>query len=136
MKRRSIRSGYSLIEVMIALVFVSIGFFGYVALHARLLDSGQRLEERERIRSATDLVEGLETARGSRGYHTSIDGREFSLTSSLDVPTLIWVNTKREGKDNSWTSRLPAEHVENVEKSFDLTCAVYPKPWIHRWARR
>lgn len=148
MNNRSRRSGYSLIEVMIAIVFVSIGFFGYVALHARLLHSGQRLEERERIRSATDLVEGIETARATQGYDTSIDGTEFSSTSSMEVPTLVWVNTKRKDKDNSWTSRmhgfrtynssdtLSTQAIENVDESFDLNCAVYPKPSLHRWVRR
>ncbi len=135
MKRCS-NSGFSLVELMIAILFVSIGFFGYVALHARLLHSGQRLEERERIRSITDLVEGIETTRATRGYDTSIDGTDFASSMSVEVPTLVWVSTKRAGKNNRWTSSLPSEHTEYVEQSLDLRCAVYPKPWVHRWRSR
>ncbi len=136
MRRARQSSGFSLIELMIAILFVSIGFFGYVALHARLLHSGQRLEEREKIRSVTDLVEGIETTRATRGYDTSVDGTEFSSTSSLDVPTLVWVNTKREGKDNSWAENLPFEHALNLEESLELKSAAYPRPWRHRWRSR
>jgi len=31
---------FTLIEILLAILFVSIGFFGYVALHSRLLYSG------------------------------------------------------------------------------------------------
>ena len=65
-------SGYSIVEILIAIVFITIGFFGYVALHARLLHSGQKLEEKEVVRAGTDYFEALDVGRALIGFETSV----------------------------------------------------------------
>ena len=43
MARRHLNSGFTLVEVMIAVLFVSIALFGYIALQTRLIDSNERI---------------------------------------------------------------------------------------------
>lgn len=42
--------GFSLGEVLLAILFLSIAFFGYVALHERLIYSSWRIERRQNPR--------------------------------------------------------------------------------------
>lgn len=42
--------GFTLAEVMIAILFISIALFGYMSLHIRLMHSGEKLEQRQTYR--------------------------------------------------------------------------------------
>lgn len=57
--------GFSLGEVLLAILFLSIAFFGYVALHQRLIYSSWRLEQRQspREEARQELMTRLEAAR-------------------------------------------------------------------------
>ncbi|MBN9418176.1 MAG: prepilin-type N-terminal cleavage/methylation domain-containing protein [Candidatus Eremiobacteraeota bacterium] len=51
--------GFTLAEVMVAMLFVSIALFGYVALHLRILHSASTLQLRHSIRRKVDLHMGV-----------------------------------------------------------------------------
>lgn len=53
------RRGFTLAEVMVAMLFVSIALFGYVALHLRILHSASTLQLRHSIRRKVDLHMGV-----------------------------------------------------------------------------
>lgn len=44
------RRGFTLAEVMVAILFVSIAMFGYFALHLRIIHSASTLEQRQAMR--------------------------------------------------------------------------------------
>lgn len=57
--------GFSLGEVLLAILFLSIAFFGYVGLHQRLIYSSWRLEQRQtpREQARETLMTRVEAAR-------------------------------------------------------------------------
>lgn len=132
-RRRKILAGYSLIEVMIAILFICIGFFGYVALHSRILHSGQRLEEREVVRSGTDLFEAIEVSRVSLGYNSSVDGSEYP-TPPMDG--LITVSTSVENRDKAWVENLPPEYRAGMDETLETSPTMMVKPYEYGWDER
>ncbi len=58
------RRGFTLAEVLIAILFVSIALFGYVGLHIRLLYSGEKIQDREdhREQACCTMVDSLSQA--------------------------------------------------------------------------
>lgn len=137
MKRLSHRKplrGYSLVEILIAILFISIGFFGYVALHARLLHSGQRLEEKEIVRASTDYFEGMETGRILIGMETSITKESFLKHPILD--DLYLVKTDLSNRDRGWLIYIPEEYREQFETTMELSPRVMSKPYEYSWSKR
>jgi prepilin-type N-terminal cleavage/methylation domain-containing protein len=63
MKRR----GFTLAEVMVAILFVSIAMFGYISLHMRIIHSSTTLHLRHSIRRKVDLHSALVVGRGRAG---------------------------------------------------------------------
>lgn len=57
--RHMSRRGFTLAEVMVAMLFVSIALFGYIALHMRILHSASTLQLRHSIRRKVDLHMGV-----------------------------------------------------------------------------
>lgn len=126
--------GFTLIEILIAILFLSIGFFGYVALHARLLHSGQKLEEREVVRSATDFVEAVDFTRAVLGLADSIDGSAFPRDRL--VPELVEISTSAERRDLGWLNHYPEEYRRGAEETLDLQVTVYQQPYKLTWGER
>lgn len=60
------RRGFTLAEVMVAMLFLSIAMFGYISLHMRIIHSSTTLHQRHSIRRKVDLHSGLlvDKARG------------------------------------------------------------------------
>lgn len=130
------RIGFSLIELMIAIVFIVIGFFGYVALHARILHSGQRLEEKETIRAATDFYSAFLISRAMLGMDAGSDGKKFQgLPSS---PGLFVIDTTDPYSLHWLTEGLsyPKEFAEGMDETMQLSPHVLPKPYHHSWKKR
>ncbi len=57
--------GFSLAEVLLATLFLSIAFFGYLALHQRLIYSNWKVETRQapREEARSALVDGVAAVR-------------------------------------------------------------------------
>jgi prepilin-type N-terminal cleavage/methylation domain-containing protein len=68
------RRGFTLAEVMVAMLFVSIALFGYVALHLRILHSASTLQLRHSIRRKVDLHMGVLVGKARAGGLPSADG--------------------------------------------------------------
>lgn len=49
------KRGFTLAEVMVAMLFLSIAMFGYISLHMRILHSSTTLQVRHSIRRKVDL---------------------------------------------------------------------------------
>ena len=47
--------GFTLAEVMVSMLFVSIALFGYISLHMRIIHSSTTLQKRHAIRRKMDL---------------------------------------------------------------------------------
>lgn len=127
-------TAFTLVEILIAIVFVSIGFFGYVALHSRLLHSGVRLEEREVIRSGTDFMESVEATRAQLGYEESIDGTTFQ--TDLRVPKLVTYSTSTKNRNLSWLENYPEPFRRGVHESIPMTLKMYREPFRLQWNQR
>ncbi len=89
-------SGFSLAEVLLATLFLCIAFFGYLALHQRLIYSNWKIEQRqaprEEVRSA--LVERLARARsGETSNLEPVEGRVGGLWRVRAFKT--WTETVR-----------------------------------------
>jgi len=121
-------------EILIAILFISIGFFGYVALHSRLLHSGVRLEKREQIRAATDLIEAIDFSRGLLGMEGRVDDTPFTVDPL--VPNLRSFSTDPKGRSLSWVQQLPEEHRLAADQALPLEVKVYRKPFVNRWNSR
>lgn len=86
------RRGFTLAEVMVAMLFVSIALFGYVALHLRILHSSSTLQLRHSIRRKVDLHMGVLLGKAKAGalpsdgvYPLFID----SHTGEMITPYLV-----------------------------------------------
>ena len=135
-RRPRIPGAFSLIELMIAMVFLTIAFFGYVALHARILHSGQRLEEREVIRSATDYYAGILVARAKLGMNAGPDGRSFIPVAT--VPNLYKLDTSPP-PSLSWLTEniiIPKEFSKGMDETMQLSPEVLARPYQYRWDKR
>ena len=64
---RTMRRGFTLAEVMVAMLFLSIAMFGYISLHMRIIHSSTTLHLRHAIRRKVDLQSGLIVDRGRNG---------------------------------------------------------------------
>lgn len=62
-----VRQGFTLVEVMIAVAFVAIALFGYIALQMRLIDSNERvlLKQQAVLKAESDLASQISKARRS-----------------------------------------------------------------------
>jgi hypothetical protein len=121
---------------MIAIVFLVIAFFGYVALHARILHSGQRLEERETIRSATDFYAGMLIARAMLGMDKGPDGKAFANVP--EMPRMVAIDTT-EPYSLSWLTEnmaMPDEFSKGMEQTMQLSPEILATPYKHTWERR
>ncbi len=125
---------FTLIEILLAILFVSIGFFGYVALHSRLLYSGQKLEQKETVRAATDFIEAVDFTRALLGTQDSIDKVDFR--KDVLVPNLVYISTDPQQRDMSWLSNYPDILPEGAKQALPLRVTVYQKPFIQRWNQR
>lgn len=65
---------FTLAEVMVAMLFVSIALFGYVALHLRIIHSASTLHLRHAIRRKVDLQMGLLLSKARGGSLPTADG--------------------------------------------------------------
>lgn len=121
-------------ELMIAITFICIGFFGYVALHARLLHSGQRLEEREKIRSVTDFTEAVNVTRGLADLPDAINSQPFEVDPQ--VSRVVWVSTDMRGGDTRWQAYYAPEQVRDLDSVMVRKSAVYRRPFTYKWGAR
>jgi len=126
------RRAFSLVEIMIAILFVSIAFFGYVALHSRLLHSGQKLEEREKIRASTSLYESLEVSRLMLGKNSSVSGQPHTPVGG--VPNLYQLNTAVNPGNAAWLTAYPGEYLTNMTETTDMRPNIPKSPFRYSWA--
>lgn len=134
-QKQSSMTAFSLIELMIAMTFLVIGFFGYVALHARLLHSGQRLEERERIRSATDIYAALATGRAMLGDTKTPDGLLFQTVPAF--PNVVEFHTAQPTNFDWITPLLSSgETTEGLDPLMELSPQVLMTPYAYTWEKR
>lgn len=130
------RFGFSLIELMIAIAFLVIGFFGYVALHARILHSGQRLEEKERVRAATDFYSAFLVSRAKLGMDAGSDGKKFRGIPS--APGVFLIDTT-EPYSLDWLTEsvdYPKEFSEGMRETMQLSPHVLATPYHYSWKKR
>lgn len=133
MKR--IARGFTLIEIMLAVLFICIAFFGYVALHSRLLHSGQKLEEKEIFRANTDLFEGIEVSRILLGTTSSVTRESFEKHPNLDDVYLV--RTDLRNRDVTWADSLPPEYRnEHIQETMELEPRVMRTPFSYSWEKR
>lgn len=129
------QSAFTIIEIMLSILFLCIAFFGYVALHSRLLHSGQKLEEKEIYRSNTDLFEGLEVARVLVGITASVTGENFQKHPTLDGVYLL--RTDLRNRDVSWIELLAPEYNnEHIQETMELEPTVMATPFTYSWEKR
>lgn len=119
---------------MIALLFICIAFFGYVALHSRILHSGQKLEEKEVVRGNTDLFEGLDVSRALLGIKTSVTGEQFEKHPVLD--DVVILRTDLHNRNTSWVENLPPEYNNHIEETIELEPRVMLNPYTYSWSKR
>lgn len=137
--RRRQRVAFTLIELMIAILFLSIGFFGYVALHSRILFSGQKLEKQEVLRSSTDFYGGLETARVRLGFSRTLDADPYKQV--VEVPGLYELTTQ-PAKYGEWLNTYPecsacaAAAQQGLPATMELQPYVLQAPGRHTWKER
>ncbi len=130
--RRTAQTAFTLIEVMIAILFVSIAFFGYVALHARLLHSGQQLEEREIARGGSAFIEAVEVARISLGFERSV--RQVPYRPTFDGGELYEIDTVQDDwSADLWkTIYLPELH-PGIDRAYELSPTHRRTPYRYSW---
>lgn len=136
MRRPRPANAFSLIELMIAVVFLVIAFFGYVALHARILHSGQRLEEKEVVRSATDFYAALLTSRAMLGMNTGPDGKAFAPVPEL--PQMVRLETSPPAHLEWLQESAPdgPTYAEGLRDTMELAPRVRSQPYLYSWGRR
>lgn len=100
--------GFSLGEVLLATLFLSIAFFGYVALHQRLIYSSWKIELRQapREEARSEVADRLATARR---------GRTENLAPVEGVAPGLW----RVRGARTWTESAKNEP-QPIEKSYRL----------------
>lgn len=66
--RKKIKKGFSLAEAMLAMLFISIGLFAYISLHARIIYSNSKLEARQLVKEviATNMANKSAEARAGK----------------------------------------------------------------------
>lgn len=129
-------SAFSLIELMIAMVFLVIAFFGYVALHSRILHSGQQLEKKEVIRAATDYYSGILVSRAIKGGSVGPDGTAFEPLEEL--PNAFIIDTTPTG-NLTWLTEnqaVPKPYHKGMDETMQLSPIIVNKPYEYDWARR
>lgn len=112
-------AGFSLGEVLLAILFLSISFFGYVALHQRLIYSGWRLEQRQspREEARESLTLRLEAARVA-AYTDAAPVPGVSPGLQLLRVEKVWQLPSRQGQD-------PEQH----RYTLDTYCVVRRPGW-------
>lgn len=133
-RRQLTYSGFTLIELMIAMVFILIAFFGYVALHSRILHSGQRLEEREKIRSATDFYAALLIARATMGIDSYMNGDKFVPEATTKNAYII--DTSPDPNAAQWLANYPPEFAISMDETMQLSPTILGKPYQYQWTAR
>ena len=102
------RAGFTLAEVMIAILFISIAFFGYMSLHIRLMHSGQKLELRQQAREEVgqSLTQQVVAAR-SEG--------EAVGTPLPELPAVKRLSVSREWEDKNGAQNYLVETLATAE---------------------
>lgn len=126
---------FSLVELMIAVVFIVIAFFGYVALHSRLLHSGQRLEEKEVVRAATDYYSAILVTRAMKGGLTGPDGTPY--VSMPENPKLQRISTLPTGQLDWLTMnwKVPKAYHKGMDQTMQLSPEILADPYKYQWSQ-
>ncbi|MBN9415135.1 MAG: prepilin-type N-terminal cleavage/methylation domain-containing protein [Candidatus Eremiobacteraeota bacterium] len=66
------RKGFTLAEVMVAILFLSIAMFGYFALHLRIIHSATTLDQRQGMRRHVERANYV-TRYGASPPHIGVD---------------------------------------------------------------
>lgn len=124
MKRR----GFSLIEVLLAILFISIGFFGYVALQGRILYSTTRLQQKADLRRSISTISSIDQVRArERERIGSIMDRAF--TWFPDRQSLRHVSTIFEPRPVPYYLQgTPAEAAFEWTSDQEIDVYVFYKP--------
>lgn len=106
------RSGFTLAEVLVAIVFVSIGLFGYVSLQARLLHSNRKLQARQQPREqAQSTMEAWISQLSSNPQMTSSDANVGIYANEAGLNTLTRVRVQVTWDDENGKQRFLVESV-------------------------
>lgn len=106
--RLETRGAFTLAEVMIAILFISIAFFGYMSLHIRLMHSGQKLELRQQAR------EEVGQALTTQVIKVRQDG--------TGLPYQDLTNVKRVSAAREWSDKNGVQH-------YEVETLVTPEEW-------
>lgn len=133
---RSKDTAFSLIELMVAVVFIVIAFFGYVALHSRILHSGQKLEEKEVVRAATDYYSGILVSRAMKGGDKGPDGTAFTYVT--EIPNLVQISTAPSGSLHWLTEnwQIPKAYHKGMDETIQLSPTILKQPYRYLWSER
>lgn len=123
------RRGFTLAEVMVAILFVSIALFGYMSLHMRIIHSATTLQQRHAIRRKVNLQSALLVAKARWGskdldHMGSYPLFVTRLTENFLSPYLHPGGDDRSAEYQASLERnvemapLPAEHLQ-VRVSWD-----------------
>lgn len=97
------RRAFTLAEVMVAILFISIAFFGYMSLHIRLMHSGQKLEQRQVHREEVGQSVAAQISKARR---------EGVGLKHPDVPELVRVIARAEWTDKNGEQSYRVETYE------------------------
>lgn len=105
---------FTLAEVMVAILFVSIAIFGYIALHMRIIHSSTSLHQRHAIRRKVDLHSGLLVGVARQGklpadgvYPLFLD----TATQEFLTPYLVYAG---DNPDNQYSGQERIQSVASI----------------------
>ncbi len=136
LRRHTMPFAFSLVELMIAVVFIVIAFFGYVALHSRILHSGQRLEEKEVVRAATDYYSAILVSRAmKKDVVSGPDGTRF--VSVPEIPKLQRLSTLPTGQLDWLTMnwKVPKAYHKGMDQTMQLSPEILAEPYTYQWSQ-
>lgn len=106
------RAGFTLAEVLAAILFVSIGLFGYVSLQGRILHSNRKLQARQQPREAVQTVmDGWIYSLSANPASVSADPSIAIYGNESSLATLTRVRVNVRWDDENGTQNFAVETV-------------------------
>lgn len=123
------RRGFTLAEVMVAMLFLSIAMFGYIGLHMRILHSSGTLQERHSVRRKVDLHGGLVVALMRRGKDISDGVYPLFLDSVIKEFLTPYLEPPKDMPGESYDGRIEVQSQANPP---DLRHVTVYLQWTNR----
>ena len=123
------RRGFTLAEVMVAMLFISIALFGYIALQMRIIHSSTTLHQRHSIRRKVDLHSGLLVARGRQGKLPSDGPAPLFLDTQTQEFLTPYLIASGDNPENNYTGNSTIQTLVNAPNIKHLTVEI---DWVNR----